>query len=58
MIELLILLVAGHYLADFPLQPNFVARWLHKPEGWGLYGINEDQLLHLSVLVLLASVTG
>jgi Protein of unknown function (DUF3307) len=26
MIELLLLLIAGHYLADFPLQPDFVAK--------------------------------
>lgn len=60
MAELLLLLVAGHYLADFPLQPDFVARMKSRVffESIGFHCLTAHAMIHGLVAAAVVSVLG
>src|SRR5262245_4899463 len=60
MAQLLLLLIAGHYLADFPLQPDFVAKMKSRVffESIGFHCLTAHAMIHGLVAAAVASVLG
>lgn len=60
MIELFLLLIAGHYLADFGLQPDFVAKMKSRVffEAMGFHCLTAHAMIHGLVAAAVAGVLG
>lgn len=58
--ELLLLLIAGHYLADFPLQPDFVAKQKSRVffESIGFHCMTAHAMIHGLVAAAVSGVLG
>jgi len=58
MVELLLLLIAGHYLADFPLQGEFIAKMKGRPEAMGWHCLTAHAMIQGLVVAVMVAALG